>query len=123
MFSPVYVRSTLIGEKVFPSGKTEGFERINIATLSTLQESRFAAVGQPLRLAGSPLPLYRADAAIQRKTLCVRFSANCKARYYPWDMKTLQRFRLLTIKHGYIVHRATCLYRRRCDDSEEDIRR
>ena len=27
MFSSVHVRSTLIGEKVFPSGKTEGFER------------------------------------------------------------------------------------------------
>ena len=27
-----------------------------------LAESRFAAVGQPLRLAGEPLPLYRADA-------------------------------------------------------------
>ena len=33
--------------------------------LIILQKSRFAVVGQPLRLAGEPLSLYRADAAIQ----------------------------------------------------------
>ena len=49
--------------------QAEGFVRINVATLPNLQKSRCAAVGQPLRLAGSPLPLYRADAAIQGKTL------------------------------------------------------
>ena len=57
MFSPVHVRSTSIGEKVFPDGKTEGFKKINLAALTTLRKRRFAADSQPLRLAGSPLPL------------------------------------------------------------------
>ena len=35
-----------IGEKVFPPGKTEGLKGINLATLPTLQKSRFAAMGQ-----------------------------------------------------------------------------
>ena len=42
--------------------QAEGFgknQRCNISALSTSQESRFAADGQPLRLASSPLPLYR----------------------------------------------------------------
>ena len=63
--------------------QAEGFVRINVATLPNLQKSRFAADGQPLRLASSPLPLYRADAATQRKTL--------------------QRFRLLIMMHSYIA--------------------
>ena len=58
MFSSVHVRSTLIGEKVFPDGKTEGFKKINLAALTTLRKRRFAADGQPLRLAGEPLPLF-----------------------------------------------------------------
>gem|GEM_PF-4925070 len=39
-----------------------GSERINVSALTTSQQSRFAADGQPLRLASEPLPLYRADA-------------------------------------------------------------
>ena len=67
--------------------------QVGVPILQTSQGSRFAAVGQPLRLAGSPLPLYRADAAIQGKTL--------------------QRFRLLIMMHSCIDHGTTCLYRRR----------
>ena len=44
--------------------QAEGFVRINVAASRTflspnLQKSRYAADGQPLRLASSPLPLYR----------------------------------------------------------------
>ena len=42
--------------------QAEGFgknQRCNMSALPVAQESRFAADGQPLRLASSPLPLYR----------------------------------------------------------------
>ena len=38
MFSSVHVRSTLIGEKVFPQEKQRGSARINVATLTTLRK-------------------------------------------------------------------------------------
>ena len=44
----------------------------------------FAADGQPLRLAGSPLPLYRAGAAIQGKTLPV---AVCGLGRWRWQIR------------------------------------
>ena len=77
--------------------------QVGVPILQTSQGSRFEAVGQPLRLAGSPLPLYRADAAIQGKTL--------------------QRFRLLIVMHSCIAHGIACLYRRRRGDTVGDIRR
>ena len=38
--------------------RRRGSERINVAALASSRKSRFAADGQPLRLASSPLPLY-----------------------------------------------------------------
>ena len=96
MFSPVHVRSTLIGEKVFPSGKTEGFCGKNQrCCFDKLAEKRFAAVGQPLRLAGSPLPLSRADARHRGRHYVFAFLLTVKRGIIHRDRETLQRFRLL----------------------------
>ena len=59
------VRKARIGEVP----QAEGFGKKQRCSFANLQKSRYAADGQPLRLAVSPLPLYRADAATQWETL------------------------------------------------------
>ena len=82
--------------------QAEGFVRINVATLPNLQKSRFAADGQPLRLASSPLPLYRRRRGDTGEDIAM--------------------FQILSYGERLHQHWIICLYRRRRGDTGEDIR-
>ena len=77
--------------------QAEGFVRINVATLPNLQKSRFAADGQPLRLASSPLPLYRRRRGDTGEDIAM--------------------FQILSYGERLHQHRIICLYRRQCGDT------